>query len=568
MVRVDAGGLALKQVELRQVELRQVALRLRWLAAALTAVCLGQWSQQGSAQHPKNAPADAQAASAQVQPSQDGGAFTLSTQARLVVLDVVVLDAHGQPVTGLDRSQFTIKENGVPERLLSFEATAAHGIPAATALVKSSADLRRIGQAPVALLVLDELNTKFEDMAYGRQEMERYLQSQPAVLPQPTLLVAAGDRKFVVLHDYTQSRDDLEAALRAHRPQYPAQMMRSPTGYGALERMAQTLGVLDSLADSTRGTPGRKNILWIGEGYAAVDPTQIDAAGQAELQRVIRTTTDRLLAARVTLYMVDPSGVVSKGDDAALLTGDPDTIATQGPVLQGIGPADGKLDFAGFAAATGGKVFSGRNDVDREIREGMAQGAEYYTLSYAPQGFSGAASTSDDAAPYRKIRVTLKNPSLHAVTRDGYYAGAVKVDAPPAADARHTAGQLKFDLASAATSRLAYDGLNVEAQPTPGGFVIRVVAEGLEWKSAADGTRFAEVTAAVVCFDAKGRGLAQQVNELTLRIGAQESTRDGIRSSIPVVIDVPPKTARVRFVVRDAATGKIGTTEYMEGTAR
>ncbi len=90
--------------------------------------------------------------------------------------------------------------------------------PTAQAIVNSTADLHKIGDAPVTIIVLDELNTAFSDMSYARRQLADYLQTQPEVLNQPTALLAVGDSKFQVLHDYTQNRADLVKVLKAHYP--------------------------------------------------------------------------------------------------------------------------------------------------------------------------------------------------------------------------------------------------------------------------------------------------------------------------------------------------------------
>jgi hypothetical protein len=46
---------------------------------------------------------------------------TLHVASRLVVLDVVVLDRNGKFVSNLDRSQFTVIEDKVPQAIRSFD---------------------------------------------------------------------------------------------------------------------------------------------------------------------------------------------------------------------------------------------------------------------------------------------------------------------------------------------------------------------------------------------------------------------------------------------------------------
>ena len=106
------------------------------------------------------------------------GATTLHVTTRLVVLDVVVLDKAGHPISNLDRSQFSITEDKIPQKLRSFDPPSGHAMPGgnhARPVVRGTADLAKIGNAPVNILVFDELNTKWDETGYARLRMEQFL---------------------------------------------------------------------------------------------------------------------------------------------------------------------------------------------------------------------------------------------------------------------------------------------------------------------------------------------------------------------------------------------------------
>ena len=98
---------------------------------------------------------------------------------RLVVLDVVVVDSKGKPVATSDRSRFSVYEDKAPQTISNFDPPNHHEMPAGSSsepVVKSAADLAKIGSAPVNILVFDELDTPFHQLAYARQMMEKYPQ--------------------------------------------------------------------------------------------------------------------------------------------------------------------------------------------------------------------------------------------------------------------------------------------------------------------------------------------------------------------------------------------------------
>lgn len=488
-------------------------------------------------------------ASSQTPQDNSQTTFTLNTSTRLVVLDVVVLDKQDKPVRGLDRSQFTVTEDKLPQTVRSFEAHDPEE-HSSDKPIHGTAELRKLGGTrPADIVVFDELNSKFEEMSYAREMMERYLKRQPETLPVPMQMVAAGDAKFVVLKDYTQSRQELLDALHTHLPQYPWQMMRNQGGNGALERMAQTLGILDQIADASSGTAGRKNVVWLGTGYPAFNTTEMGEEDQAKILPAIKTVTARMMASRITLYVVDPTGVHGvTQDDGSNADGDP-TAEVSSTLM---GPFNGPMDFTSFSAATGGAVFSERNDLDHEMDEGLREAATYYTLTYTP------TSTSDADAKYRNIRVLMKDKSLHAVTRNGYFPGPQQVE-KVLPKGQKSNGQVKWDIAAAAQTELVYSGLDVRPKETENGFELDVVAKDLTWKDQGDGSRVAEVTAMAVFYDSKGKQAGHQTRQLKERIQASDAIQGGQRAAFALAFDVPAKTSRIRFVVRDAENGKIGS---------
>jgi VWFA-related protein len=473
---------------------------------------------------------------------------TLLASARLVVLDVSVQDTKGHPVIDLDQSQFVITEGKTVETVRYFEAPAQHMLPAGQMIVRSSADLKKIGDAPVTLLVLDELNTPFADRAYAQTRMIRYLEKQPTVMPSPTLLVAAGDAHFVVLHDYTQSRDELLDKVRHHFPDYPWTMMRQDAG----DQMTRTLGALDQIADSSRGTPGRKNVIWVGMGYPSIDETGMAERDAKKLSDAIELVTRRLMEARVTLYTIDPGGP-KVTPPAQVISGSGDSASGTGPAL---GPFDpSSVDFSQLALVTGGRVLFARNDVDHEIAEEIGEGNSYYTISYVPQ------SQSDAAAAYRQIHVTMKDPTLHAVTRDGYFPAPRPVEKVEMSDTVKQPKQLSFDLMSAAQSNLVYNGLSVIATRSSSGFDIKVGAQGMKWTPQENGDRLAVVTVLGVAYSAKGKPLNERAAQLTEIIRPDAGIDKNTWVTLSFSFSTPPGTARVRLVVRDAGTGAIGTAD-------
>lgn len=510
------------------------------------------------------------AASAIAQEHPSAAITTLRVNTRIVVLDVNVTDKAGKQVEGLTQNDFTVLEDRVPQSIRSFEAPSAHIMPGSKAgqpvnLVHSAADLPKIGVAPVTILVLDELNTRFEDMSFGRAQLAKYLHAQGSVLAQPTALLYAGNTRFVQMRDYTQDRDTLLNDVKKHMPELPTKMMGGNSGAGAVERMAQTLASLEQLSQATAGTRGRKNVLWVGVGFPSSNIAGLDNKTAETIEAAIRRCTDMLLAARITLYTIDPTANTT----TTLAVATPDDMEATNPAdmesaTNGNGgqPFAGSVQFSNFAPATGGRAFLSRNDIHNEIGEGIAAGATYYTLSYAP------SSTREEDARYRRICIVMKDPSLYATTRNGYFA-AEPLPTPTAGEPpKQARAQVQLDLSNAVNSTMSYNALKLSAVKEASSkgrgvesYTITVKgadpATAISWRNAAGGKAGqAEATVLAAWYGAQNKLLGHVAQELT-------ATRpDSSDADAIFQLEVPlgaAKPNRLRLVVRDAVTGHMGT---------
>jgi len=476
---------------------------------------------------------------------------TLKLSTRIVVLDVVVMDKQGNVVTqNLTKDDFTIVEDHIPQTIRSFDAPSAHAMPAGV-VVNSADDLKKIADAPVTLLVLDELNTRFEDMSYARNAVVKYLEAQPPVLRQPTVLLLASNTRFQQLHDYTQDRDALINLVKHHMPEYPTKMMAGRGGSAAVERMAQSLGSLEQIAQASMGTPGRKNVIWVGAGFPSADIVGLDDKTAETILGAVKQCTDQLLAARVTMYTINPTINSTVTIDVST----PDDLS-QAEDDTGAEPFAGAVQFSTFAPATGGRSFLSRNDINNEIAEGIAQGNNYYTMSYAP------TNKSDDGQKYRNIVIVMKDKNLHATTRNGYY--------PPTAATRNIASteapkqardQVVMEISNAVNSAISYNGLDVKAVKVGDQYVLKVKGSGLEWSAIDAAKERTEVSIIAAWYTDKDKLLGHSGKELTATRALGTSPNDTSEAAFALPVAVTGNPTRLRFVVRDAVNGRIGTVD-------
>jgi len=475
-----------------------------------------------------------------LQPNENG-IFTVKTTSRLVVLDVVVTDKKGNLVTGLKREDFAVTEAKEPQTILNFEAPGAQQVPPEVT-INSTADLDRLApRAPVNIILLDEFNTRFEDMAFARYSLKKFLEKQPDKLTTPTMLIAVDLQHFTVLHDYTQDKKAVIDALNRHLGSYPWQIRGTSW---VPERVGTAFATLMRVAEATVGHPGHKNMIWIGRGLPSLNYANLQVDAEDRVENAVQECVNALRDARVTLYSIDPAGLLvdttAYGQDAA-----------------DIDPFGGNYTFNRLAKATGGKALYGRNDVDAEIGTTERDGNGFYTLTYRP------SDNSMEPEKFRKIAVTVNQPGLVATTREGYY-----VRMPPEkVNPQSPSQRLAFDLVSAERSMMPYDGVPMTVLPNgkePGGYVIHIEGRGLDWTAATETEpRTAEVVLLATTFDKKGKLVKRIAREIKVSADRDVPPTGRLERNVNLPLQLEPdeRAVRARIVVRVAASGRIGTAD-------
>jgi len=107
---------------------------------------------------------------------------TFSARTRLVEVDVIVRDKNG-PVMGLNQDDFTLLDNGKPQKISVFAVKGTQSLkqpavplPAGTV----SNRVTRNGQAASSstIVLIDRLNTSVEDQRYANQKIVKFLETR------------------------------------------------------------------------------------------------------------------------------------------------------------------------------------------------------------------------------------------------------------------------------------------------------------------------------------------------------------------------------------------------------
>jgi VWFA-related protein len=399
----------------------------------------------------------------------------IRTNVHMVEVSVIATDSKGLPVSGLGVSDFHVFDNGKEQTVASFEKIDSRAAPGQASLPPNTYS-NRVGDAGAGLLgkekqpqvlsmiLLDAVNTKYRNQTVVRRAVADILaQIDPA---ERVAIYAFGDR-FRIIHDFTSDRASLLAKLKAYhgevtsgddlleeleldvfnQPPPPDPVQQK---YFDQNRIVDTLGALEAIANYVRGMPGRKNLLWlsaafpleVGTAQRTIAPT-IGYDGPPDTYRSFGPEMARTMAAlndaNVSVYPIDARGLSQgtpqsrgrKTDDASI------NISTMNSI----------------AAETGGVAYANRSDLARGVRMALDDSREVYVMTYYPKAIS------EDGA-YHQIRVQTARPGVHLRFRRGYYATARDEDSSAGAVDR---------LARAVSSPLDSSEIGIRASVEPAG---------------------------------------------------------------------------------------------------
>ena len=190
--------------------------------------------------------------------------ITIRANTRLVVVDVVVTDKKGQPVTGLKAEDFTLEENGKKQKISVFAAPGAptansQGPSAPPGILSNHPEDVGPKAGPVTVLLLDAANSPFKDQSYARSQMLRYVVDQGQ--SGHTMAVFTLTDQLGVLQQFTSDPQILMTAIKKFRPE--EQILRAgapiPESHGlSSPGLGPGSGGIECPRLSSRIGPGRR----------------------------------------------------------------------------------------------------------------------------------------------------------------------------------------------------------------------------------------------------------------------------------------------------------------------
>jgi VWFA-related protein len=403
---------------------------------------------------------------AQAQEPED----VVKVKSNLVNIDVIVKDKKGKYISDLKPEDFTITEDGKPQKLEFFDA------PVIRSDTRKAADTvapSPAGATPTATvtrnyvaLVLDSQTTDLTNLKPVREGAIKYVREQ--VTDADAVAILSVTNGLQMLQPFTQDKAKLigsieqlgssdaktfeqkdvaenianireflknndsggavtgsgggSAAARVLIAQHVLQQFIRLRTALSLQQARPVLAALAAIAEGLRSIPGKKTVVLFSQGF--VTPAVLDWQ--------VQSTIDIANRANVAIYIIDSAGLRAGAPVSGSLVPDSplagvSAITSQEQRIRAVG-GETVFDNARqegqsreydilyrISGDTGGKFLKGNNDIGQGLERINQEIQARYTLAYRStnQNFDGT---------FRKIKLGVRRPDVQISSRSGYYA--------------------------------------------------------------------------------------------------------------------------------------------------
>ena len=407
------------------------------------------------------------AACAQAPQNENAPTPAIKSESNLVIVRVVVRDAHGKPIEGLTKEDFKLRDQGKEQSISQFEA-----IPSGEALlqppsasgVPSSGQTQNSSSQRFLALYFDNLNSTEAEIMQAREAADSYLTHNLQPTDRVAIFTAEG-----MLTDFTSDAQKIHAAMTALR--------RSPTAaqrvgqcprispYQAIEilhtndtvhdsawrlaleeanncivatsanpetdrilinrvyRLAQevassaatqaraSLQTLNAITKYIAQAPGQRTIILVSPGF-------LSESEQNQLDRII----ENALRSQIVINSLDPKGLANlmRALDASRHDGAIADVRAN-IAIQSLDSAQQFVAsdvLAELAQGTGGQFIHNDNDLKAGF-DSLAGHPAHYVLAFNPKNLKHDGK-------YHEIKVSLaeKQKGITVQARRGYFASS------------------------------------------------------------------------------------------------------------------------------------------------
>jgi VWFA-related protein len=366
------------------------------------------------------------------------------TRVDLVSADVITRDSGGQFVADLKKDDFEVIEDGVKQDIISF--TLVHGgrvynvaapppPPPQEGIILPASRPVADTAGRILLFFVDDLHLDFRNTGRIR---ELFKKIQGTLLHDGDMwgMVSTGPSSIAIDMTYDPKRfeeamkkisgnglkptDIIEGPQGAEGPsevRYRAHVAFS-TAYDLMKNMEQVQNRRKALVYVSNGydfnpfpearagqssIPGTTVNQMAAQGYSDPFTNQSNEFADADLARELSELTRAANRANVSIYTIDPRGLVGGPD----LDENVDPVAYQNMVRKT------QDSLRVIADETGGYAVVNQNDFDKALKRIDAETSDYYVLGYY-------SSNPDPTKRQRRVDIKVSRPNVSVWSRNGY----------------------------------------------------------------------------------------------------------------------------------------------------
>jgi VWFA-related protein len=412
-------------------------------------------------------------------PSKSDDQDVIKVTSNLVSLDVIVKDKKGRPITDLKAEDFTVTENGVPQKITFFDST----LTTATEVTQSTSAAAGPNETKprptpngfprnIVALVLDGQSTELANLKHVREGILKYVREriseddsvalfsisgglqllQPFTHDKGALIAAVEKAYNSSIVSKTSEAQGISENISALRDKIsagppgetvPASPAAASAGSALAEKMIaqrmlqeyiqlrsvlsaqQTrpvLAALAAIAEGLRSVPGKKTLVMFSQGFVA--PESLDWQ--------VQSTVDIANRANVAIYIIDSTGLTGgtptsgslvAASPLAGISGELDMEqrrrAAAGESVFDISRQEGlnrQQDLLyRISEDTGGHFLKNTNDIGAGLERIDSEIRSRYTLAYR-------STDPNFDGSFRKVKIEVRRPDTNVLTRAGYYA--------------------------------------------------------------------------------------------------------------------------------------------------
>jgi len=529
------------------------------------AVLCSSFSAQQAAQQSAHQPSD----------------YTFRVQSNLVLVNVTVRDKNGNFLRGLKPADFTILEDGKPQKVDSFDVEDVDAVTAQdVAQTKTLAGplppvaSPSAGAIPAAgatnpykdrrliVLFFDLSAMEPDEIDHAVTSAQHYVDTQMA--PADLVSIVSLGSALLVNQDFTGDRDLLKKQLQAFSsgsgqgfeegttgttegtPDTGQPFTADDTEYNIFNT-DRRLEALRSVAEKLSHLDQKKSLIYFSSG---MDRTGIE--NQSEL----RAATNAAVRANLAIYTMDMRGL------QALVAGG----EAQNASLRGTSAYSGQATINALnsnfttqetlvtlASDTGGRAFLDSNDFSQVFKGVQQDTSAYYLLGYR------STNPARDGR-YRRITVKVNVPGVKIDFRRGYYAPA---------DYQHSTKedkelQLQQELASELPTTdlpldLAAAYFRMEANKYYIPISLVVPGSEIQFTRSSDRDK-ATLDVIGVVTDGQHHAVTQIRDTVKLAVDTSSEVQKK-NVQYDTGLSLPPGKFHLKFVVRENQTGRMGSFE-------